>query len=643
MPGRRIWSTSLAIVVVASLFSSPAVAQGEPDRSAPIEVNRDAFGEVGASLAEAARSNAGNVTVRVDYTGRETDARQSVSKAGGRVLDSDGTSFKVELPVAALRGLAQTPGIASVREMIPPAPLAVQSQGVGTTGANTWHALGLTGIGVKVAVVDFGFAGRAEAVTSGDLPGNAITKNYCSNPLESGGAHGTGVAEIVYDIAPGAQLYLVCVDDEFDLEAFVDYAIAQGIDIINHSGAWFLSDRGDGTAGAPSASNAARRADEAGILWVAAAGNYTQDHWKGAWKPYTPPNSNITLQRFGTNSSGSPDFDLSAVVPSGGTLSVFLKWDNWPITTEDLDLYLWDLTGTEPLNYGSDGFRDQASPPGDFPGEQVIWTNTTGSDKTVFIEVRAFSVTKPGELDLLVFGQKGPIEYPVATGSIADPAFSPHTVAVGASCFANNQIEYFSSLGPTIDGRIKPDFVSADGVITRAFGGTAGACDGFIGTSAAAPHVSGLAALIMHAAPNWTSDRVVQALEDYSVDLGPTGKDNTFGFGNVVLGAVPAEDCRAVPTPVTGIVGPGTVVDTYNGSAIPAGSYLVKNNDGSLSLCIDPGTPASAASATFVPLSFVTTNLAAPHRQQTDVGVACQFGQGESAFIRCRTPRFGVN
>lgn len=637
MPGRKIWSMSLAIVVVASLLSSPAGAQGESERSVPREVSRDSSDEFGASLAEAARSNGGKVTVRVDYIGSETAARQSVTRAGGRILVSGGSSFKVELPMAALRGLDRAPGIASVREMIPPAPLAVQSQGVASTGADAWHALGLTGIGVKVAVVDFGFAGRAEAVASGDLPGNAITKNYCSNPLESGGAHGTGVAEIVYDVAPGSQLYLVCVDDEFDLEAFVDYAIAQGIDIINHSGAWFLSDRGDGTAGFPSASNAARRSDAAGILWVAAAGNYTQDHWKGAWNPKTFGN-NITVQRFGTNADGSTDIDLTTVVPSGGVLNVFLKWDNWPTTTEDLDLYLWSTTGTSPLAAGT---RDQSTS-GDFPGEDLTWVNSTGASATVHIEVRAFSVTHPGELDLLVFGHSG-LEYPVASGSIADPAFSPHTVAVGASCFANNQIEYFSSLGPTIDGRIKPDFVSADGVITRAFGGTARACDGFIGTSASAPHVAGLAALIMHAAPNWTPDRVVQALQDYSVDLGPKGKDNTFGFGNVVLGAVPAEDCRAVPAPVTGIVGPGTVVDTYNGSAIQAGSYLVKNNDGSLSLCTDPGTPASAATATFVPLSFVTINQAGEVRSQSAVRVPCLVGQGESAFIRCRTRRYGVN
>lgn len=265
----------------------------------------------------------------------------------------------------------------------------------------------------------------------------------------------------------------------------------------------------------------------------------------------------------------------------------------------------------------------------------MTWVNNTGSAKTVYIEVRAFSVTDPGQLDLLIFGHAG-IEYPVAAGSIADPAFSPHTVAVGASCFNTNQIEYFSSLGPTIDGRIKPDFVSADGVLTRAYGGTTGACDGFIGTSASAPHVAGLAALIMHAAPNWTSERVVKALEDYSRDRGPAGKDNTFGFGDVVLGAVPAEDCQSVPTPVVGIAGPGTVVDTYNGSSVTPGSYLVKNNDGSLSLCVGPGTPASA-SASLLAVSLIGDPVGSTARE------SCVTVRDSWVALRCGSYRLGIN
>ncbi|MDH5502914.1 MAG: S8 family serine peptidase, partial [Acidimicrobiia bacterium] len=291
MPGRRLWSLTLVLVVLASLLSGPVGAQTDRERSTPIEIDRPSLGGLSASLAEAADGAAGDVIIRVDYAGSESSARQTIARSGGQVLAAGGQTFKVKLPAAALRGLAKAPGIVSIRELIPPDPLAVKSQGVASTGANTWHALGLTGVGVKVAVVDFGFSGRAEAVAAGDLPANAVTKNYCSTSLDSGGPHGTGVAEIVHDVAPAAQLYLVCVDDEFDLEAFVDYAIAQKIDVINHSGAWFLSDRGDGTAGFPSASNAARRAAAAGILWVAAGGNYAQDHWKGAWNPVTPANS----------------------------------------------------------------------------------------------------------------------------------------------------------------------------------------------------------------------------------------------------------------------------------------------------------------------------------------------------------------
>ncbi len=251
-----------------------------------------------------------------------------------------------------------------------------------------------------------------------------------------------------------------------------------------------------------------------------------------------------------------------------------------------------------------------------------------------------------GELDLLIFGhtETDGLEYPVAAGSMADPAFSPHVLAVGASCHANNQIEYFSSRGPTIDGRIKPDITTADAVVTKTYGGTGGAgCDGFVGTSAAAPHASGLAALIMHAAPNWNKDRVVQALGDHSVDLGPVGMDNTFGHGNVVLGSVPAEECSPLNTAVTGIAGSGTVLDTFDGSVTEDGAYVVANTNGSLSICTSPGTPAGspagilAATAASSPvLESVTVGYPAPsatallsvcHLLDGMVGSACRHGR----------------
>ena len=51
-------------------------------------------------------------------------------------------------------------------------------------------------------------------------------------------------------MAPGAQLYLVCVATEVDLANAEVYAKGQGVQVINHSMAWFNSSKGDGSGAA---------------------------------------------------------------------------------------------------------------------------------------------------------------------------------------------------------------------------------------------------------------------------------------------------------------------------------------------------------------------------------------------------------
>jgi hypothetical protein len=63
---------------------------------------------------------------------------------------------------------------------------------------------------------------------------------------------------------------------------------------------------------------------------------------------------------------------------------------------------------------------------------------------------------------------------------------------------SHSTVEFFSSRGPTIDGRQKPDVSAVDGVSVT---GAGSFVTTFFGTSAAAPHVAGIATLALQAAP----------------------------------------------------------------------------------------------------------------------------------------------
>jgi subtilisin family serine protease len=83
------------------------------------------------------------------------------------------------------------------------------------------------------------------------------------------------------------------------------------------------------------------------------------------------------------------------------------------------------------------------------------------------------------------------------------------------------------------------------------------------GTSMAAPHVSGVAALLMSANPSWTNVEIREAMNATALDLGAAGRDVVYGYGLVqaadalaYLGGVlptetptPTEDPTSTPTP----------------------------------------------------------------------------------------------
>lgn len=116
-------------------------------------------------------------------------------------------------------------------------------------------------------------------------------------------------------------------------------------------------------------------------------------------------------------------------------------------------------------------------------------------------------------------------------GTVAAPAGYPESFAVGATDF-EDVIASFSGRGPSFWGEFKPE-VSAPGVDIRSSVPGGGYEGGWSGTSMAAPHVAGLAALLLSADPTLTLSELENFMKYTAADFGDAGPDNTYGWGRI--------------------------------------------------------------------------------------------------------------
>src|SRR5215208_315618 len=472
--------------------------------------------------------------------GRANAAAAAAVRAGAKVRARYHDLVQVAAPVASLERLASSSAIAFVRPPLLHAPASVTGQEVNAAHAPALHNAGVTGLDVKVAVIDIGFQGMQAAIDSGDLPqGTVLRPNGC---LSAGGtSHGTAVAELVHDMAPAASLYLVCVDSEATLGTAVEWVLNQGIPIINHSITWLSGGRGDGVKNRidrVSPDDIARKAYDAGVLWVGAAGNYAQSHWSGAWSD----SDGDGYDNFSGGDNGN-----SFTIAARSTTCASLVWDDWPVSDQDFDLYL-KKSGSSNVALASSATvqRPGRERP---PSEEACYSNTTDQPVSAYIEIKRFAPATTQRFDLFI--TQGTLRYSVARGSVAQPAESPWVLAVGAVCWNGYGFRPYSSEGPTIDGRIKPDLAGYDSVSTRTFGASGSCTTGFMGTSAATPSVTGAAALLLQQRRDLAGNpsAFMAALTARTVDLGARGRDNAYGSGALCLSSCVAPNPPPPPPP----------------------------------------------------------------------------------------------
>jgi subtilisin family serine protease len=106
----------------------------------------------------------------------------------------------------------------------------------------------------------------------------------------------------------------------------------------------------------------------------------------------------------------------------------------------------------------------------------------------------------------------------------------------------------FSSLGPTADGRIKPDLMTVGSSVVGVDAGTTGYRTDFSGTSFSAPQLAGVCALILEAHPDWTPMQVLTALRTTASQA--TTPDTLYGWG--VVDAMAALTSTAVAATAPG-------------------------------------------------------------------------------------------
>ena len=310
---------------------------------------------------------AGKVRVVVEASRSGRGGAAEALAARGAVVEAEYADL-VQALVApgALPALASDPRVRWIREPLEPQALGVPGQGVAASGATAWHTAGATGAGARVAVIDVGFAGYTARQAEGDLPASVTTVNYCSGGFTQEN-HGTAVAEIVHEMAPNAGLTLICIDSEVTFGQAKDYVKAQGIPIVNTSLGWVVSSRGDGSGGPGTPDAIVTDASQSDVLWVTAAGNEADAHWSGTFSDA----DNDQLNNF----SGADEVNNVTVYP-GDFVCAELKWDHWPLSNQDYDLYL--ASGSTTLA-GSENPQTGTQP----PTEDACWFNSGGSPVSV--------------------------------------------------------------------------------------------------------------------------------------------------------------------------------------------------------------------------------------------------------------------
>lgn len=585
---------SASVAIAAPLQTSVDADGGKVKVDGDVEItDLRLLGQLANNSATRAQGAAGtSITVEV-LTADDSGIAAAVSRLGGTVTGTvAGHVVQAEMPVGQLKALANTAGAESVRypRSAGYIPNIARRSGFGPgsgtpeaevsiTNAAAWHAAGFGGAGVRVGVVDYFNFAVWNNTEHGPLPTQGNGRTFCQDSTNSGlcsagaivnqadGNHGVAVTEIVKDMAPLAEVFIATVATVADLQAAINWFASKGVSIVTRSLGAAYDGPGDGTG--PLATVVDSAAAQ-GMVWFNSAGNDALDGYMRRSVPTSlGANGYVDFSRDG---SGDIWLRLDGGKGSGGVLFDGVRWSNdWNLPNNqrtDYSLEFWEPTnsthqfddGYNPISTGelvgvdldgnmANGIQNVYNAPqtaGALPleGEDLFVypdNGYGGNGGIVYMRVRRNAATPvgatPDQLEIALGDGYLEFNYYDTAGSASKPVTdskNPSLIAVGAvDPPAGNDIGFYSSQGPTFDGRVKPDVSAPAGFNSSAFGGT------FQGTSAASPVAAGIAALLLGGGLAVSGRPLAALVKHFATDLGAPGKDNAFGAGKVLLPAPP--------------------------------------------------------------------------------------------------------
>ena len=186
--------------------------------------------------------------------------------------------------------------------------------------------------------------------------------------------------------------------------------------------------------------------------------------------------------------------------------------DNWVAALEWADSIGVDITST------SLGYLEY-----DPPYTSYTWQNMDGN--TAIITIAGDPAVKKG---IIVVNSAGNEGWRSTPNSLIAPADGDSIFAIGAVNSSGLRTS-FSSFGPTVDGRIKPDFMAMGSGVVSARASNQTQYTFVSGTSFSCPLVSGAIALLLQANPNLNPIQIRGILRQTSSRS--NNPDNFYGWG----------------------------------------------------------------------------------------------------------------